>query len=283
MNNHNHRMVLILMLLSLCLMLTACSTSTQSANSKDNGNAIAPASTITKKEEVELILSVAASLKDAMEEIKAQFEDHNPHIKLNFNFGGSGALQQQIEQGAPVDLFLSAASKPMTALVDKGIVAADQQQHLLANELVVIVPAGTSLISPRIAALTEADIRKVAIGIPESVPAGSYAKEAIAHEQLWNSLQDKLVQAKDVRQVLQYVETGNADAGFVYKTDAIATPKVTIAFEVNSATYSPIVYPAGIIQSTKHREEVEELFAYLQTTEAMNIFVKYGFSAAADR
>ncbi|CAI6083088.1 hypothetical protein PAECIP112173_03785 [Paenibacillus sp. JJ-100] len=230
------------------------------------------------QEKVELTISAAASLTDAMQEIQANFEQANPNISLNFNFGASGALQQQIEQGAPVDIFVSASAKNMKALVDENLIASTDQKNLLQNSLVVIVPAdGTNIVTSE-NDLTREGIKTVAIGIPESVPAGTYAKEALTHAKLWDQLGEKFVQGKDVRQVLQYVGTGNADAGLVYKTDAMTSKQVKIAFEVDKNSYTPANYPLGIIDGTKHRTEAEQFYAYLQTSEVLDIFAKYGFS-----
>jgi molybdate transport system substrate-binding protein len=250
---------------------------------KTNLNTNAPVeSTIEPSQEplkaVELTISAAASLTDALTEIQKAYEADNSTIKLSFNFGASGALQQQIEQGAPVDLFLSAAVKNMTALVDKQLIDPNQQINLLKNELVVVVPVDGKTPIERVSDLTKAEVKTVAIGIPESVPAGSYAKEALTNAQLWDTLQPKSVQAKDVRQVLQYVETGNADAGFVYKTDALTTDKVKVAFAVDAASYKTIQYPIGIVKATKHATEADEFYSYLQTQESLDVFVKYGFS-----
>lgn len=229
-------------------------------------------------QKVELTVSAAASLTDALKEVQSTYEAKNKNIKLNFNFGASGALQQQIEQGAPVDLFLSAATKNMKALIDKQWIDADKQHNLLRNELVVVVPNSGKEVIDNETDLVKAEVLKVAIGIPESVPAGNYAKEALKNVKLWDGLQSKLVQAKDVRQVLQYVETGNADAGFVYKTDALTSNKIKVAFAVNPATYTPVEYPIGIVKATKHKKETEALYEFLQSQEALDVFVKYGFS-----
>ncbi|PQP80882.1 molybdate ABC transporter substrate-binding protein [Paenibacillus sp. PCH8] len=230
------------------------------------------------QETVDLTISAAASLTDAMKEIETNYELAHPYIELNFNFGASGALQQQIEQGAPADIFVSAATKNMNALVDENLIASADQKNLLQNSLVAIVPAdGTNAVTSE-KDLTSDSIKTVAIGIPESVPAGTYAKEALTNAKLWDQLEDKLVQGKDVRQVLQYVETGNADAGFVYKTDALTSDQVKIAFEVDQNSYTPAKYPIGIIEGTKHRTEAEQFYTYLQTPEVLDIFTKYGFS-----
>ncbi|WP_068781181.1 molybdate ABC transporter substrate-binding protein [Paenibacillus sp. GM2] len=253
---------LLALLLVTTLLISACG---NQQTSKDSG---------AKGEAVELTISAAASLTDALQEIQKNYEAKTSGVKLNFNFGASGALQQQIEQGAPVDLFLSAASK----IVDKKLITQDQQKDLLANELVVITATEPSISVQEAKDLLNADIHKIAIGIPESVPAGKYAQEALTNAGVWDELQSKLVQAKDVRQVLQYVETGNADAGFVYKTDALSTDQVKMAYTVDPALYTPITYPVGIVQATTHAKETEELYNYLQSKEAIDVFTKYGFS-----
>lgn len=264
----------------MTLALAGCGAA-DNANINGGTNAAAkgPADSDRQQAEtVELTISAAASMTDALTEIQSAYEADNRHIKLSFNFGASGALQQQIEQGAPADLFLSAAVKNMSALVDKQLIDKERQINLLQNELVVVVPADSGTAIESAADLTKADVKTLAIGIPESVPAGNYAKEALTHEKLWDVLQSKTVQGKDVRQVLQYVETGNADAGFVYKTDALTSDKVKVAFAVDPASYKTIQYPIGIVKATKHAEEAEHFYTYLQSKEALDVFVKYGFS-----
>lgn len=257
---------LLTLLLITALLISACGTQQTSKNSGSKGDT------------VELTVSAAASLTDALQEIQENYEAKTSGMKLHFNFGASGALQQQIEQGAPVDLFLSAASKNMNALVDKKLIKPDQQKDLLANELIVITATEPSISVQEAKDLLNTDIQKIAIGIPESVPAGKYAQEALTNAGVWDDIQSKLVQAKDVRQVLQYVETGNADAGVVYKTDALSTDQVKIAYTVDPALYTPITYPIGIVQATTHAKEAEQLYNYLQSKEAMDVFMKYGFS-----
>ncbi|WP_413373372.1 molybdate ABC transporter substrate-binding protein [Paenibacillus taichungensis] len=276
------------MSLGLALVLAGCGAST---DSKDTSTAMEQTSSTPTtsgesstsgatdpQEKVELTISAAASLTDAMKEIKTNFEAANPNVELNFNFGASGALQQQIEQGAPADVFVSAATKNMNALVDEKLIASGDQKNLLQNSLVAIIPADSSDTVTSEKDLTADSIKTVAIGIPESVPAGTYAKEALTNANLWDQLQGKLVQGKDVRQVLQYVETGNADAGFVYKTDALTSDQVKIAFEVDKNSYTPANYPVGIIEGTKHRTEAEQFYMYLQTPEVLDVFAKYGFT-----
>ncbi|MBH5320440.1 molybdate ABC transporter substrate-binding protein [Paenibacillus sp. GSMTC-2017] len=258
--------VLLVTILVMAFTMSAC------GSSKD--------SSVASGEKVELTISAAASLTDALNELELTFEKEYKTIDLVFNYGASGALQQQIEQGAPADIFLSAAVKNMKTLVEKGLVENGKQRNLLSNELVVVVPKDGMLKLAELKDLLQEGVKKIAIGIPESVPAGSYAKEALVSASIWDQVGVKTVQAKDVRGVLQYVETGNVDAGFVYKTDALASKAVSIAFPVDPATYSPVLYPVGIVKATKHADEAQNFYEFLQTKEATDVFVKYGFNAA---
>ncbi|ADO57809.1 MULTISPECIES: molybdate ABC transporter substrate-binding protein [Paenibacillus] len=265
---------------AIVLLLAGCGAGQQSASSGSSTvqNEVSGQDSSNKAETVDLTISAAASLTDALKEIQPLYESSHKGIKLNFNFGGSGALEKQIEQGAPSDLFLSASKKNMKSLVDQQLIESNQQKIWLTNELVVVIPADGTMSITSVKDLTQSEVKKVAIGIPESVPAGKYAQEALTNVKLWDVLQDKLVQAKDVRQVLQYVETGNTDVGFVYKTDALTSQKAKIAFEVDSKTYSTVEYPIGIIKASKHIQEAESFYEYLQSQEALNIMAKYGFT-----
>ncbi|BFH60632.1 molybdate ABC transporter substrate-binding protein [Paenibacillus azoreducens] len=268
-------------LLAMMLVLAACGNQTETKTDASANNAAGSdktASANATADKVGLTISAAASMTDALNEIKQTYETEHPNIELSFNFGGSGALQKQIEQGAPADLFLSAAVKNMKPLVEQKLIEEGKEKTLLKNELVAIVPADTQASIAAMDDLNKAEVKKVAIGIPESVPAGNYAKEALTNSKLWEPLQPKMVQAKDVRQVLQYVETGNADAGFVYKTDALTSSKAKIAFTVDPASYSPVEYPIGIVKATKHAQEAEDFYNYLQSKASLDVFIKYGFS-----
>ncbi|MBE9916578.1 molybdate ABC transporter substrate-binding protein [Paenibacillus donghaensis] len=268
-------------LLAMMLVLAACGNQTETKTDASANNAAGSdktASANATADKVGLTISAAASMTDALNEIKQAYETEHPNIELSFNFGGSGALQKQIEQGAPADLFLSAAVKNMKPLVEQKLIEEGKEKTLLKNELVAIVPADTQASIAAIDDLNKVEVKKVAIGIPESVPAGNYAKEALTNSKLWEPLQPKMVQAKDVRQVLQYVETGNADAGFVYKTDALTSSKAKIAFTVDPASYSPVEYPIGIVKATKHAQEAEDFYNYLQSKASLDVFIKYGFS-----
>ncbi|MEF2966909.1 molybdate ABC transporter substrate-binding protein [Paenibacillus sp. M1] len=281
------------MLLLLAVALSACGSAADNAatNAADNAAANAANNAVAEnggagnqqadtdpQSQVELTISAAASLKDSLEEITAAYEKEHENVKLTMNFGASGTLQKQIEQGAPADLFLSAGQKQMTALIDGNFVTADSKIDLLRNRLVLIVPSDAATVPESMDALKDAGFAQIAVGEPEVVPAGTYTKESLENEQLWDVLQPKMVLAKDVTQVLTYVESGNADAGFVYESDAKLSDKVKTALVVDEASHSPIIYPAGIVAATKHSDETAEFLQYLQTAEARDVFVNHGFT-----
>ncbi|GHH98104.1 molybdate ABC transporter substrate-binding protein [Neobacillus kokaensis] len=250
-------------ILLLFLFTTGCS-------SKDSGK-----KKVTTEKKVELTVSAAASLQDALNDIQANFEKEYTNVKINYNFGASGALQQQISQGAPVDLYFSATEDKFDQLVTDGLIERKNGTDLVGNKLVLVVPKGTNKNIQSFKDLRKAD--KISIGTPESVPAGKYAKDTLEHLHIWKVVEDKVVFAKDVRQVLTYVETNNVDAGIVYKTDAMISPKVQIVASAEENTHAPIIYPVGIIKTSTHPKETMAFFEYLQSQKAIDIFEKYGF------
>ncbi|MGG5254707.1 molybdate ABC transporter substrate-binding protein [Neobacillus sp. SM06] len=244
----------------LLLAVSGCSTSEQSKKTEKT---------------VELTVSAAASLQDALNDIQSDFEKNHPNVKIRYNFGGSGALQQQISQGAPVDLFFSAGEDPFKTLVNNGLIEKANDADLVGNELVLVVPKDSTKGINAFEDLTKAD--KLAIGTPESVPAGQYAKDTLTHFNLWKELTKKIIYTKDVRQVLTYVETNNVDAGIVYKTDAKISPKVKIAATAKESTHAPIVYPVGVVKNSSHLKEAKLFYDFLHSEKAIKIFEKYGF------
>ncbi|MFP3125365.1 molybdate ABC transporter substrate-binding protein [Ectobacillus funiculus] len=232
----------------------------------------------TPKEKVELTMSAAASLQNALTDIEKTYEKDHTNIDLKFNFGASGALQQQIKQGAPVDLFFSAAEDKFDELVKEGQIDQKQGVDLVGNELVLIVPKDTTKSIKDFSDLS-AQADKIALGTPEAVPAGKYAQQTLEKLNLWNQVSSKVVYAKDVRQVLSYVETGNVDAGVVYKTDALVSDKVKVVATADPKTHDPIIYPVGVVKDTKHPKEAEEFYKYLQSKAALKVLEQYGFVA----
>ncbi|MBD2577803.1 molybdate ABC transporter substrate-binding protein [Oscillatoria sp. FACHB-1406] len=228
---------------------------------------------------VQLTVSAAASLKDAMEAIKPVYLAKNSETAIAYNFGSSGSLQQQVEQGAPVDVFVAAAAKQMDNLQKKGLLIDETRQDLLTNQLVLIVPKENTKIKG-FKDLPGDAAKKIALGEPESVPAGKYAKETLTFFKLFDAVKAKAVYAKDVRQVLNYVETGNTEAGIVYETDAKTSDRVKIVEIAPSNSHARIVYPIAVIKASKHIEAAKQFVQFLSSPEAKTMFEKYGFKRA---
>lgn len=229
-------------------------------------------------QKIEVNISAAVSLKDALEEIQKNYEAKNSNIKLIYNLGASGALQKQIEQGAPADLFISAAPKQMNELEKKNLINKATRKNLAENTLVIIVPKTSSNPITAYEDLTKDEFLKISIGETASVPAGQYAQEVLKKLEIWDKVKDKTVLAKDVRTVLTYVETGNVEAGIVYKTDAISSSKVKITAAAPAGSHQPILYPAAVLSGSKQSKAAEDFLTYLSTPECKVIFEKYGFT-----
>lgn len=227
----------------------------------------------------EITVSAAASLQDALEALKPLYSQEHPEVTLIYNFGSSGSLQQQIEQGAPIDVFLSAAPKQMNALQDKGLLLNETRQDFLKNQIVLIVSNNNTTIK-RFQDLGQDSIKKVALGEPESVPAGKYAQEVLTSLGLVDTVKPKTVYAKDVRQVLSYVETGNTDAGIVYQTDAQVSDQVKIVEVAPENTHSPVIYPVAVVKNSKNVEGSKEFVEFLFTPKAQELFEGFGFKMA---
>lgn len=225
-----------------------------------------------------LTLSVAASLKDSMEETELAYKQDHNNIDFSNNLGSSGTLASQIEQGAPADMFLSAAEKPMDDLQAKGMIADGTRRNLLRNTLVLVAPLGSKLHDFQ--GLTNQSTRQIALGDPASVPAGQYGKQTLSSLHLWDQLNSKLVLGKDVRQVLTYVETGNADAGLIYATDARISSKIRVVSIAPESTHDPIVYPAAVVKGSRNEPAARTFIEYLASPAARAIFRKHGFTIA---
>jgi molybdate transport system substrate-binding protein len=226
-----------------------------------------------------LTASVAASLTDAIQAAEAAYTQAHPEVEFRNNFGGSGALAQQIEHGAPVDIFLSAAAGPMNQLDAKGLLVPGSRRDLLRNSLVLIAPLQSTLSG--FDQLAGPAVRSIAIGDPGPVPAGLYAQQSLTALGLYNTLHPKFVFAESVRQVLAFVETGNADAGLVYATDAASSGKVRVVATAPALTHDPIVYPAAALRTGVHPAAASDFVAWLASPAARSLFTQRGFTMAA--
>lgn len=237
---------------------------------------VAP-SPVVAQSNVNLLVSAAASLKEALEEIKPLYQQSKSNISINYNFGASGALQQQIEQGAPADIFISAAKRQVDALEQKGLLLAGTRSILAKNRLVLIVPKNVAGISS-FYNLRDANIKRIAIGEPRSVPAGQYAEQVLKKLKIWPQIQSKFVYANNVRQVLAAVESGNADAGLVYATDARISDKVKVVVAADEKYHSAIIYPLAVVKSSKNVNEARDFVQFLATnSQVKTVLRKYGF------
>ncbi len=229
-----------------------------------------------EEEPITLTVSAAASLKDAMEEIKVAYEKQNLNVRIIYNFASSGSLRRQIEQGASVDVFVSAAVKHMDALKKQELIFEDTSKNFLENKIVLIVPKDSSDIMSFEDLLTDR-AKNIGMGEPKSVPAGQYAEEVLMKLNIYDSIKNKTVFGKDVKEVLYWVETGNADAGIVYETDARISNKVKIVAKAPVGSHQPVYYPASVIKDSKNVDAAKEYISFLYSSEAKPIFEEYGF------
>lgn len=224
-----------------------------------------------------LTISAAASLKEVMTDIKSEYEKTYPSDKIIFNFGGSGALQKQIENGAPVDIFISAATKQMNELVNKNLILPNSNFILLENSIVLIKPKNSKLKVSSFNDLIKPEVKKIAIGEISSVPVGQYSMEIFNNLKINEKISNKLIYGKDVLSVLSWVESDNVDLGIVYKTDAISSTKVIIIANAPANSHKPVEYPIGIVKDSKNIGKSQQFIKFLKSNKAKALFKKYGF------
>lgn len=224
----------------------------------------------------QLTVSAAASLTNVFQELQPLFEKSDPGTTLLFNFAASGPLLKQIESGAPVDVFVSADQETMNQAAAKKLLDGSSRKDFTANTLVMVGPSGQTLALKDAQDLLAAGVVRIAIGNPDSVPAGRYARQSLTAAGLYEKLQPKFVYGESVRQVLDYVGRSEVQAGFVYKTDAlIAKDKVTILAVMGA--HEAVTYPAAVIAGSKLKKEAARFIAFLTTPEAQAVLSKYGF------
>ena len=237
--------------------------------------------TAASGEETEILVAAAASLKNAYEDkLIPMFEEANPGVTVKGTYDSSGKLQTQIEEGLEADVFMSAAKKQMTALDEEGMIASDTIVNLLENKIVLIVPTGSD---SKIDSFEKiGDAASIALGDPESVPAGQYAKEALTNLNVWDSIQDKVSFGTNVTEVLNQVAAASADAGIVYATDAASkADQVNVVAEAPEGSLEKkVIYPVAVVKATAHEDAAKAFVEFLQTSEAIAVFESYGFVAA---
>jgi len=236
-------------------------------------------STNSKLNGQEVNLAAAASLKNVYDEkLIPMFQQKYPGVKVTPTYASSGDLQSQIENGLEADVFMSAANKQMNALANKSLINNDTNVQFLENKVVLIVPKDSSA---NISSFD--DLKKVngtiAIGDPASVPAGQYGKEVLTNLGIWNATESKMSLGTSVTAVLNQVAEGSADCGIVYATDAKSNDKVKVVCEAPEGSLkTPVIYPVAELKNPKHPEAAKAFMDFLQTKEAKDVFVEYGFT-----
>jgi molybdate transport system substrate-binding protein len=225
----------------------------------------------------ELTVFAAISLTDALAEIGTAFTTESG-VKVYYNFAASTTLQRQLEKGASADVFISASPRQVVALEANGLLEAESRQNLLTNRLVLVSDdtAGISVETP--ANLAAPEISRIAIGHPSIVPAGAYAKEALTHFGLWETLHSKFIFGADVRATLAYVTSGNVDVAIVYKTDTTLSHHIKVLYQMPAEAYTPIIYPAVVMKDSPRKQLARRFITYLQSADKCEIFEKYGFT-----
>ncbi len=245
---------------------------TASLRTVENGTSTKPNS-----KSPELILSAAASMQDVLQEIKHLYLTKYPQANITFNFGSSGSLQHQIEQGAPIDIFISAAPQQMNDLAAKELLLNETRQDLVKNQMVLVTPSDNQSIND-FSDLASKSTEQIALGEPNSVPAGKYAQEILTNLNLIDGIMPKVVYGKDVRQVLNYVATENIEAGIVYRTDITKTKKVKVVAIAPEEIHSPAIYPVAVIKDSNNPEAARQFLEFLFTMEVQEIFERSGFT-----
>jgi molybdate transport system substrate-binding protein len=226
----------------------------------------------------EMTLSVAISMKEAVETLGRQFVQNRSGVTLRYNFGSSGELQKQIEAGAPVDLFISAAQRQMDELAQKGLIQVSTRRVFARNVLTVVKPAGSTLDLSKPADLLGPRVRRIVIGNPKTVPVGQYAEESLKTLGLWDRVQPKLIFSENVRQALDYVARGEVEAGFVYTTDLpVRAAQVVEAFRPAEDTYRPVTYPVAVVKDAKQPALAQAFIDLLVSRDGQAVLARLGF------
>ncbi|AIY06742.1 molybdenum ABC transporter, substrate binding protein [Planococcus sp. PAMC 21323] len=247
-------------MISLVLLMSGCS------------------NTSAKKEE--LLVSAASSLTEVMKEMEQQFQEVEPDIKLTFNYGSSSKLRSQIEQGAPADLFLSASEKDMELLESQQLINTDSIKTFAENQL-VLASLQEFPVTAEFKDLVSNTEKEIAIGEPDSVPLGAYSKKALENENLWQTLDGRFIYAKDARQVVTYVESGNVDLGIIYSSDAVISREIVGTLEVPGQKDS-IIYPGAVVADSEKKIEAAAFLEFVTSSKGQAIFEEYGFMPVAE-
>lgn len=256
----------------------ASSNADRSADSRTDSNTATGSSTPEPSaQSVELTVSAAASLKDALGDIEREYLKARPGARLRFNFGSSGTLQRQIEAGAPVDVFIAASAKNMDALAKRGLIEKSTRRVLAGNALVLIVPLKSRAPIRGFNDVAKEVVSRVAVGGP-GVPAGERAQEVFESLGVWPGVPAKAVRARDVREALAQVEAGNVEAGVVYRTDALSSRRVRVVAVAAPGGHKPIVYPVAVVSRSPSAGEARALVDFLTGARGKEALKRRGFT-----
>lgn len=270
-------LIVLLVLLSIFLAIGCTDNGSEAIN--ETSTPVTSETPVSGQEPDVITVSAAASLTEAFTDMESQFEDENPDIDVNFNFGGSGNLRMQIEGGAPVDVFASADETHMDTLANENLIDNSSREDFVQNSLVLIVPANSIHNITGLKDLADPQIEKIGIGNPDTVPVGKYARLALTEAGLLEPLEKKMVLGEDVKHVLVYVEREEVDAGFVYMTDAKTAKPGTIRIVTSVPVSTPVTYPIAVVSSSEHKEEAQEFVDFVTGEEGQEVLEKYGFTA----
>jgi molybdate transport system substrate-binding protein len=275
-NKFHWRMLLYTGIVALSLIATSCSNKTTSTTATTSPLK----TTTTTAQPVTLNVLAASSLSNVLKAIDTAYTQANPNVTISLSTAASGTLQTQIQNGAPSDVFLSAATANMDSLQTKNLIINNTRKNLLNNTLVMIVPNDSTLGLTSFNDLTLVKVTKIAIGDPKSVPAGTYAQKAFDELGITTQIQSKFVLAANVTQVLTYVTSGNVDVGFVYSTDALSSNQVKVVANAPADINAQIVYPEGVIQGSQNPDAARAYLNFLSSDQAKALFLQYGFTMA---
>ena len=254
----------------ITLLISYLFISCGSSNTTDNTSK-------TNTENKDILVLAAASLTDVITELANNYKTETG-TTVTFSFASSGALQTQIEAGSPADIFFSAAQKQMDALQEKDLIDTDTRKDLLENKVVLISPTNSNLNIKSFTDMTNANVTKIGLGEPKSVPVGQYSEEILSNLSILDTVKQKAVYGSDVRNVLSWVRTGEVDCGIVYATDAQIANEINIIAEAPEGTHKKVIYPIAIVKSSANKEEAKKFIDYISNDKAAEAFKNYGFT-----
>lgn len=276
----NFKKIAMTVLAGLMLIGTVGCSNNNKTDSKSNepmsSSNLAKSNENADKDKKDLIVFAAASMTEALEELKTEFEKENPNLNLTFNFDSSGTLKTQIDSGADCDVFVSAAQKQMDELEKEDKIDKDTRIDLLENEVTLAVAKGNEKGIKDFKDLEKDDVEKIALGNSD-VPVGQYSEEILKNLGIWDKIQDKVTFGSNVKEVTSWVSEKAADCGIVYKTDAKTAGLETVAIADDSMLENKVIYPAALLKNSKNPEEGKNYLEFLKGEKASEILDKYGF------